>query len=296
MSIKTIFEENKLAVWITIAILIVGSIIYFGTAFGKGNTNSGIPKTIAKIAELPKDAVDSLTRPSIDPAIYNNMEFKTIYSQGAMKIFAAADSTYLSELRAEEGIVIPGRISAIIGYNEANRAEKEKIFSKIGDKIEISGLSLTVGGILKKTDTPIDEFYFIGDKQFDKLEGELNKAFVRTTPEGIPKIFYTLKESNNVNNDNVSNENVSSNKLNLKLKQGDLANFKIHDMLGKKYYPLIIGSREAELMKKEKLFSEPGDVIKNFFGKDVLVVGVLEETGSVVDTTHFVLFNSEELQ
>ena len=57
---------------------------------------------------------------------------------------------------------------------------------------------------------------------------------------------------------------------------------------GKKYSPIFIGYDEAQVMIEEKLFSKPGDTIKNFFGNDIIVSGVLVKTNSVFDTYHFV--------
>ncbi len=52
---------------------------------------------------------------------------------------------------------------------------------------------------------------------------------------------------------------------------------------------MIVGYDEAMMMKKEKLIQKPGDTLKNFFGVPVMkVVGILEPTGTIVDSYHFV--------
>lgn len=67
---------------------------------------------------------------------------------------------------------------------------------------------------------------------------------------------------------------------NLKAKEGKL---KLADN------EVILGSAEAEMMREEKLFKKPGDIIKDFFGLPaVKVVGVLKPTGTMLDSYHLV--------
>lgn len=52
---------------------------------------------------------------------------------------------------------------------------------------------------------------------------------------------------------------------------------------------IIIGYDEAMMMKKENLIKGPGDNLKNFFGlPSVKVVGIVEPTGTLADSYHFV--------
>ncbi len=72
----------------------------------------------------------------------------------------------------------------------------------------------------------------------------------------------------------------------LKVKEGTIT-------LGKN--EMVVGYEEAMMMKKEKLIQKPGDTLKNFFGVPVIkVVGILEPTGTIADTYHFV--NQETFQ
>lgn len=51
---------------------------------------------------------------------------------------------------------------------------------------------------------------------------------------------------------------------------------------------VIIGAKEAQMMKEEKLFTKAGDIIPNFFGlPQVRVAAVLAPTGTVLDEYHF---------
>lgn len=58
---------------------------------------------------------------------------------------------------------------------------------------------------------------------------------------------------------------------------------------------MIVGYEEAMMMIKEKLIQKPGDTLKDFFGvPSMKVVGILEPTGTVLDTYHLV--NPETFQ
>jgi len=50
---------------------------------------------------------------------------------------------------------------------------------------------------------------------------------------------------------------------------------------------IIIGAAEAAMMREEKLFQEPGDTLKNFFGlPEVKIAAILEPTGTPLDNYH----------
>ena len=52
---------------------------------------------------------------------------------------------------------------------------------------------------------------------------------------------------------------------------------------------MIIGYDEALMMKREKLFSKPGDELHDFFGlKKIKIVGVLAPTKTFLDEVHIV--------
>lgn len=83
--------------------------------------------------------------------------------------------------------------------------------------------------------------------------------------EGDPKVFTTL------NVENIRGLNVS---------EGSLT---IEDS------SMLVGYDEAMMMKNEKLFDKPGDVLNDFFGiSNMKVAGVLAPTGTVLDKMHIV--------
>lgn len=54
-------------------------------------------------------------------------------------------------------------------------------------------------------------------------------------------------------------------------------------------YEMVIGYKEAMMMKEEKLIQGPGDSLKDFFGlSSVKIVGIIEPTGTLIDDYHFV--------
>lgn len=67
---------------------------------------------------------------------------------------------------------------------------------------------------------------------------------------------------------------------------------------GKYYLPVYIGFEEAAMMREKMIFKEAGDMIDGFFGNDVIIAGVLPETGTVLDSFHYVNsnFNLEQKQ
>ena len=48
-------------------------------------------------------------------------------------------------------------------------------------------------------------------------------------------------------------------------------------------------------MREEGIFTEIGDPIKDFFGKNVVIVGIMEKTNGVLDMTYLIPLNSGEL-
>ena len=50
---------------------------------------------------------------------------------------------------------------------------------------------------------------------------------------------------------------------------------------------MIIGSKEAQMMKNERLISKVGDSLTNFFGlPSVKIVGILAPTNTLLDEIH----------
>lgn len=106
-----------------------------------------------------------------------------------------------------------------------------------------------------------------------------DKAYIKATPEGVQKLFYYQP---------------TGEQLNLQLIEGNMGEYKLHSIGGQMYYPLIVGYEEAKIMRSEGLFNNLGDPIKNFFGKNVVVVGVMQRNGGALDFAHVMPLNDGE--
>ena len=266
MSFKDFIYERKFAIAITFAIMLIGSTLYFMS----GN------------AEASNEMAGAKSK--IDSGIYNGIKFKAAYTpEGQLKIFALASSNTLAMLKAVEGNPLPETNSVVIGYDEADMMKSEKLFLKAGDSIiGLFGIDTKVGGVLAKTNSPIDDFHFLSETQFKSISGKEGKIFVRLNDEGAPKIFYSYRYSDNP-------------PLKIKLKEGKITDYRIIAIAGQTYYPVILGAKEAEIMRSEGLFTNTGDMIKGFFGKNIIITGVLEETDTGLDMMHLIPLNTDEL-
>lgn len=263
---KTFISELKIPIILTICILLLGSIVYF-TSAEKG-MNAKTSRATDKI---------------ISPSFYEGLRIKTVYTDNSIKIFATAKNNELKKLAAE-GDNIPEIDTIVIGYDEAAMMKEEKLFSKPGDRIDgLFGIDTTVGGILAKTDTVLDYFHFVSDKEFTQVEGKEGKAYIMLDDEQHPELHYTYLPGEKF-------------PFELEFTEGNLDIYDIHDLGGTKYYPLILGAKEAAMMRSEKEFTDTGNIIQGFFGKNVVVVGVLKETDSALDILHITPFKKDELQ
>ncbi|MEM2139173.1 MAG: hypothetical protein QXM96_03390 [Candidatus Woesearchaeota archaeon] len=212
---------------------------------------------------------------------FKSLKMKVDFTEkGEMKVFSYANEKELKKLKISKGKFFFDDNNIVLGFNEAQMMKEEKLFSKIGDKINnFFGVDIVIEGILRKTNTIIDDMHFLSETNFKKIKGN-EKIFIKISKEGMPKLFFTYS----------LNE-----KPILKLKEGNLENYKLTIIDGKKYYPIVIGSDEAQMMISEGLFKKPGDKIDNFFGINVFVVGIVEKTNSIVDMIHFLPLKESEL-
>ena len=258
---KNFLKENKLSIIMTLIILILGSIAYFGVSDRK---------------EMPNSKV-------IDPKIYESMKIKTDYTQeGGIKIFANSEELKNTDIKAEEGKKIAESNKIIIGYDEANMMKEEKLFSNINDEIKnLFGADILIGGILEKTNSPIDDMHFLSNETFDRIEGDEDKLFIKMK-DNTPKLFLNYEKQD-------------KEKIAVSLIEGNIEEYNVLKIGDRVYYPLIIGYKEAKMMKEEKLFSKPGDTITNLFGKDFIVIGIAKETNTSLDMMHMTPLQKSEL-
>lgn len=263
MIFENFIKENKSAILFSILIMLVGSIAYVTTdqAMG-GASGSG----------------------NLDNNIFESIKFKVVIGpDGVINLLANTKNNILATLDTTEGSSILEEDSIVIGNEAAARLKKAGIFSESGDLISsYFGISTTVEGILEKQDNIIDYLTFLSVSAFENADGETGKVFSKVTMEGSAKVFFTLLE-----NDAIISK--------FQLAEGDISGYEIHNLDGEEYYPLIVGSEEAKVMREEKLFKSTGDPIREFFGKNFVVVGVLEETNTILDYLHFIPLGEDEL-
>ncbi|MEK6923839.1 MAG: hypothetical protein AABW54_01205 [Candidatus Micrarchaeota archaeon] len=254
--------ENNKAIAFTLGVLIFGAAVYL---------------TLAPGQEMPAGGVDA--------GFFEGMRLKVGFApDGSMKLFASAKNNALSKLSAAEGNSVPEGGAMVIGYAEASAMRGEKLFSKPGDSIKgFFGIrNISVEGVLRKTGSPVDEMHFLDANAFDAIEGEEGRAFVKVTPGGEPKLFYKLGYTDEL-------------LKKIRLAEGSVAGYETHVLGATAYYPVFFGAAEAKLMRAEGKFADAGDTIEGFFGKNVVVAGVLEQTNASLDIMNFIPFNEKEL-
>ena len=105
---------------------------------------------------------------------------------------------------------------------------------------------------------------------------------MRLAPDGAPKLFYTLPIGEEM-------------PVPVTFSAGSFDGYASATIRGKEYAPVIVGSDEAAMMIEEKLFERPGETIEGFFGQDIIIVGVLEKTGTPLDMLHVTPFTASQL-
>jgi hypothetical protein len=274
MTINAWFRENRGAFAFAIAVMLVGTVGYFAL---------GITGGMAGGASAGKMSNDSGT---VDASVFDGITYRVAFAtDGTPKVFAHAKSAALANLSAAEGVSIPDGGSMVVGSAEGEMMKEEKIFTKPGDALtNFFGIDrIEIGGILAPTGTFVDDLHFLSTHDYGNLTGEEGRVFSKLTPEKAPKLFYSQGV----------NETVPEKFV---LAEGNMSGYAIHDLGGVEYYPLVLGSNEAGMMREEKLFETTGDEIRGFFGKNVVVVGVLETTNSSFDMMHFVPLNETQLR
>lgn len=257
MKIGEWIGENKGAIAFAAVIMLIGTAGYFALGIKEG-MGAGTGK--------------------VNPAVFAGIQYKVGFTpDGTIKVLAYAKNNALASLSAKEGGPIPEDDSMTIGSAEAEMMLKENLFKKPGDSLtNFFGIpKVYIGGILAKTGTPVDDLHFISLHNFEKANGEQGRVFSKLTPDNVPKMFYYLGLKEPV-------------PAKFVLAEGSMSGYEVHDLGGSEYYPLILGSNEAKMMREENLFKDIGDVKRGFFGRNIVIVGVLKQTNSSLDMMHFV--------
>ncbi len=247
-----IVKKQKLSIIVTAVVLIVGSLYYF-------------------VWGSPYPGMTYVYR---DITVYRDMKLKADYKNGTLKVFAVANPEALSAYRASEGKPVPEENTVVIGSAEAAMMRREGLFKGPGDKITgFFGIDPVVGGVLKKTYGIVDDMHFVSESEYEKVQGEEGRVFIAIKDNKSPKLFFVLPVG-------------EAPPLTLPFAEGSLADYSVRVINGKQYYPVILGSGEAAMMRFERLLKEPGDTIDGFFGRDIVIIGVLAKTNTIIDMAH----------
>lgn len=202
--------------------------------------------------------------------LVNKSQKITWTPDGSPKFFVGTDDQKVLLPYIAEGALAEGDYDVVIGSDEAAMMREEKLFKNIGDEIpNFFGLpKIRIAGILKKTGSVLDMYHVVNQKT---LSGFANMKLVEVkNADGVAKMFYDTTQG-------------------LPEKVAVIVPvLTASPLIANMIEPVYIGSLEANMMIEEKLFSAPGDVLNNFFGKRAIVVGILPETKSAWDNVHFV--------
>lgn len=205
--------------------------------------------------------------------ILGNKETRINFAEGNPKLFLGTDKID-KDIKVKEGSKEIKDNEMVIGYEEAMMMKKEKLFSKSGDSVaNFFGVSsIKVVGILEPTGTLLDYYHIVRTNTLSSIPSSA-KVTVKLTPGNDVKVFYFVNDKN----------------IPAKIQQSVKPEMGAPLYIGStKYSPVFIGSNEAQLMLKEKLFSKEGDQISSFFGNNIIVSQVLPKTGTTLDSILFV--------
>lgn len=167
----------------------------------------------------------------------------------------------------------------IIWYKEALMMKREKLFTNIGDSLkDFFGIdNVQIVWILAPTDTFLDEAHIINTKWFNNLDIDKD-LWITQNDSWELKIFY------------------SYNKDNIPFKIQEIINIENNQkqINWKDYSSLYIGYDEAQMMKREKLFTNIWNKIDDFLWKDIYIAWILKKTYTTLDMIHFIPQNIDK--
>jgi P-type Cu+ transporter len=251
-----------------IMVLVFGLMFFefarFSSIMGMESESMGIEEQIQVSPQTQQDALE----------LFDQARGIVALEADIPKFFLAVDNIKLSRVPLVEGVSFLHENEMIIGYKEAMMMREEGLIPSDGDYInDFFGVKgMKVVGILEFTGTDIDDYHLVSSDTLTSITGIADIETV-VEDDGMPKYFYYVGSIVPEAFEGIMSVN-------------DLE----HTALigGIVYQSMFIGSKEAQMMQKAKAFSGEGSLIKDFFGNDVIVSGILPQTNSQLDNFHFV--------
>jgi len=230
------------------------------------------------------------------PMAFKDMRIKIVYDRTDPELLAYIPPARLAAYQTIVGGPVPEAGSMVLGYDEARDMTEEA-------NITISqalwgytvkgfiGKDVKVSGMLKRTDSLLDMMHVLPEDAYDSFPaGE--PIDVKYTEDKMPKFFYYIRRDGGnwpkgirfSMGGMLDFEMIREDRTVFQAKVGDID---IHVGDNRTYLPLVLGAKEAKMMMDEGMFSKPGERIRGFFGKDVVIAGVLEPTGTALDMMHY---------
>ncbi|MFA5828445.1 MAG: heavy metal translocating P-type ATPase [Candidatus Shapirobacteria bacterium] len=190
------------------------------------------------------------------------------------KLFLGVDVLAESIRLSEGSSDISGEGSVVLGAKEAAMMKEEGLIKGIGSEIpDFFGLpKIKVVGILAPTGTILDEYHIFNKANFDGLTKANNDLLVAETPLEDLKLFY-FYDGNNI-----------PQSLNTLINPAKTT----YIIDGVEYLSTYVGYDEARMMMAEKLIQKKFDIIKGFFGNNIIIAGLPKKTLTSLDMMHFV--------
>jgi hypothetical protein len=210
----------------------------------------------------------------IDPLMYGDSHLKLAFGPEHAVLLSNTPNKRLTGHYALSGETVPSKDLVVLGYDEASLIAEEDNISVsdiyqgfLLNNFSGSGKDYHVAGVLRKMNASADKISFVSENDYKDIQGKTIE--LKRTADMMPKLFYYIEDPDPIRS--------------LPLSNGSMENYKMDG----KYYPLILGRGEANMMIKEKLISKTGDRIENLFGKPVYLEGIFNSTGTGLDILHY---------
>ena len=249
------YRQNEKAIKLTVAVLLMGFIFY--AVYG---------------------IIDRMMTEWAVSNILMSSKFKVTFENTTMKVFAMPRNNAIATIKPIMGNSIPETNSMVIGKSEADRMIEERLFTRNGDRIRnYYGMTVNVEGVLTETGSFLDKVNFISERNFGTIKGDQQRVFMRKSDGGIPTAFYRMDMGDELPGD-------------LELAEGSLELYASRFEGEVEVLPIIIGFNEAQRIREKKVFLITGDTIENFFGRKVIVAGILKKSNGPADLTYLAPF------